>query len=232
VVYYHGGGFVLGNLDSHHSLCSEIAAALDLPVVSVDYRLAPEHPCPAAPDDCEAATRWLAGSPDALGRAVTGLIQMGDSAGGNLAIVTTRALLAEPAAVPVVVQVPIYPATDGREDHPSYQDFGEGYLLTRDSMDWFFRSYAGEAGNPRAFPIHGDHERTPPTVLVTAGLDPIRDGGRAYAAQLVLAGTEVVFLEMAGTIHGFVNVRKILPSAQADLEAILAAIRLLLARGG
>lgn len=230
VAFYHGGGFVLGNLDSHHAVCSEIAAELDLPVVAVDYRLAPEHPFPAAPDDCEAATRWLAESPEAIGRTITGLIPMGDSAGGNLAIVVTQALLERPAAVPVVLQVPIYPATDGRDDHPSYSDFGDGFLLTRDSMDWFFRCYAGEPGNPRAFPIHGSHERTPPTVLVTAGLDPIRDGGRAYAAQLALAGSELVFLEMAGMIHGFVNARKAMPSGHADLQAVLAAVRLLLAR--
>jgi acetyl esterase len=232
VVFYHGGGFVVGNIASHHSMCSEIAHALDLPVVSVDYRLAPEHPFPAAPDDCEAATRWLAESPEALGRAVTGLIPMGDSAGGNLAIVTTQALLAGPAAVPVVLQVPIYPATDGRNDHPSFRDFGEGYLLTRASMDWFSATYAAQEGDPRAFPIHGDHARTAPTVLVTASLDPLRDGGRAYAAQLVLAGTEVVYLEMRGTIHGFANFRKIMPSAQGDVEAMFAAIRLLLGRGG
>jgi len=112
VTFYHGGGFTIGDLDTHHALCTEIAHAMDLPVVAVDYRLAPEHKFPAAPDDCEAATRWVAGSPAALGREVTGLIPMGDSAGGNLTIVVAQALTDRPAAVPVVLQVPIYPLSD------------------------------------------------------------------------------------------------------------------------
>ena len=121
VMFFHGGGFTIGDLETHHALCTEIAAELDLPVVAVDYRLAPEHPFPAAPDDCEAAARWVAGSPAELGRTVTGLIPMGDSAGGNLAIVITQALMAAPAAAPVVLQVPIYPLSDEKPDHVSMQ---------------------------------------------------------------------------------------------------------------
>ena len=230
VVYFHGGGFAVGDLDSHHSLCTELAAELDLPVIAVDYRLAPEHPFPAAPDDCEAAARWVAASPDALGRTVTGLITAGDSAGGNMTIVVTQQLTAEPAAAPVLLQAPIYPAPDGRFDHPSCREFGEGYLLTRESMEWFSRSYAAKDGDPRAYPILGEHRGTPPTVVVTAGLDPLRDGGRDYAAQLARAGSDVVYLEIRGTIHGFVNFRKAVPSAQADLLSVLAAVRLLLGR--
>jgi acetyl esterase len=230
VVFFHGGGFVIGDLDSHHSLCTEIAAELDLPVIAVDYRLAPEHPFPAAPDDCEAATRWIAANSAALGREITGLIPMGDSAGGNLTIVVTQALVESPAAVPVIMQVPIYPLSDDKPDHQSFLDFAEGFLLTSDSMNWFANAYQAVTGHKRAYPIYGEHSTTPPTVLVTAGLDPIRDSGRVYGAELIRSGAEVVFLEMKGTIHGFTQVRKAIPSAQADMQSIFKAVRLLLER--
>ena len=229
VLFCHGGGMVIGDLESHHALCTEIAAELDLPVIAVHYRLAPEHPFPAAPDDCEAAARWVAASPVELAREVTGLIPMGDSAGGNLAIVITQALMAAPAAVPVVLQVPLYPWTDDRPDDPSMRDLGEGHFLTRAAMEWFAADYAAPPGSPRAAPLHGNHAAMPPTVLVTAGLDPIRDGGRAYGAALILAGSDVVFIEAAGLIHGFATLRKALPSAAGDLARTFAAMRLLLA---
>lgn len=230
VMFFHGGGFVIGDLDSHHSLCTEIAAELDLPVIAVHYRLAPEHPFPAAPDDCEAATRWVASSPEALGRQITGVIPMGDSAGGNLTIVITQALAANPAAVPVVLQVPIYPLSDDKPDHASFQQFADGFVLTADTMAWFSAAYAAEPGHPRAYPIYGNHADTPPTVLVTASLDPIRDSGRVYGAELIRAGAEVVFLEMKGTTHAFAQLRKAFPSAQGDMSRIFAAVRLLLSR--
>jgi acetyl esterase len=229
IMFYHGGGFTIGDLDTHHALCTEIAAEMDLPVIAVHYRLAPEHPFPAAPDDCEAATRWVAGSPDALGLEVTGLIPIGDSAGGNLAIVTAQALKREPAAAPVIMQVPIYPATS-EDGGASMDHFAEGFLLTRSTMDWFMDSYAGEPGHHRAYPILGDLAGTPPTVLVTAGLDPLRDQGRAYGAALIEAGVEVAYLEMRGSIHGFTTIRKAVPSAHADLLSIFAAMRLMLTR--
>lgn len=231
IMFYHGGGFVIGDLDSHHALCTEIAAEMDLPVVAVHYRLAPENPFPAAPDDCEAATRWVASSPEKLGRKVTGLIPIGDSAGGNLTIVTAQALHDKPAAVPVILQVPIYPAAD-ESDHGSMQDFAEGFLLTRKVMQWFMESYAPAAGDKRAYPIHGEHSVAPPTVLVTASLDPLRDQGRRYGAHLIQAGVDVVFLEMKGSIHGFTNIRKAVPSAQEDTHAIFAAMKLMLSRIG
>ncbi|MFN3456129.1 MAG: alpha/beta hydrolase [Novosphingobium sp.] len=230
VMFFHGGGFVIGDLDSHHSLCTEIAAELDMPVIAVDYRLAPEHPFPAAPDDCEAASRWVAANSAALGREITGLIPMGDSAGGNLTIVVTQALVESPAAVPVIMQVPIYPLSDDKPDHQSFLDFAEGYLLTADTMQWFANAYQAVTGHKRAYPIYGEHSTTPPTVLVTAGLDPIRDSGRVYGAELIRSGAEVVFLEMKGTIHGFTQVRKAIPSAQADMQSIFKAVRLLLER--
>ncbi len=230
VIFIHGGGFVIGDLEVYDSLCTEIAHQLDLPVVSVDYRLAPEHPFPAAPDDCEAAARWVATSPAELGREITGLVITGDSAGGNLTIVTTNQLVNEPAKVPVIVQAPIYPVASDTTHHRSLRDFAEGFLLTRAAMAWFTDQYGGDAGDPRHTPMVGDCSNTPPTVVCTAGLDPLRDSGREYAAHLIQQGTEVVYLEFPGIIHGFTTLRKAIPSGQKDLDAFLDAIKLMVER--
>lgn len=229
VMFYHGGGFTIGSVDTHHAFCTEVAAALDLPVVSVEYRLAPEAPFPAAPDDCEAATRWVAGSPDALGREVTGVVTMGDSAGGNLAIVIANALVDAPADVPVVLQAPIYPIADDIAQHDSYKVFGDGYLLTRDSMRFFDDCYAPAEGDIRNHPILREAvPGTPPAVICTAGLDPLRDSGRNYAAHLIRAGIDTTYLEFPGVIHGFVTLRKLIASGQRDVETFLAACRSML----
>jgi len=225
MVFYHGGGYVIGDVESHASICAEIARVLDLPVISVDYRLAPEAPWPAAPDDCEAAARWVAGSPAELGRTVTSLVLCGDSAGGNLTIVTAMALRDTPARVPVIAQLPFYPATDATVEYPSYVDFADGYLLTRESMDWFNESYAPDISHVRASPLLGNLAGMPPAVVVTASLDPIRDQGRAYAAALARAGVPVIFREAAGNIHGFINLRKAIPSSIGDIAAALAALK-------
>jgi acetyl esterase len=225
VVYYHGGGFVIGTIDTHASFCAEMARTLDLPVVSVDYRLAPEAPWPAAPDDCEAATRWLASAPGPLGRAVTGLVLAGDSAGGNLAIVTAMALRDMPSAAPVIAHCPIYPATDASKPYPSYEEFADGFMLTKDSMDWFMAAYQEDPLHLRASPLVGNLAGMPPAVVLTAGLDPIRDQGRAYAAALALAGVPTVFREAKGMIHGFVNLRQAIPSARGDVAGLLAALK-------
>ena len=225
MVFYHGGGYVIGNVATHASICAEIARTLDIPVISVDYRLAPETPWPAAPDDCEAAARWVAESPDALGRQVTALVLCGDSAGGNLTIVTAMALRDAPAKVPVIAQLPFYPATDSSIEYPSYVEFAEGFLLTRDTMNWFEGCYAPEPGHVRASPLLGDMAGMPPAVVVTASLDPIRDQGRAYAAALAKAGVPVIFREAVGNVHGFINLRKAIPSSVADTAAALAALK-------
>jgi acetyl esterase len=224
VLFIHGGGFVIGDLDIYHALCTEFADRLDLPVVSVDYRLAPEHPFPAAPDDCEAAARWVASSPKELGREVTGLVISGDSAGGNLTIVTTNQLSSEPADVPVIVQAPIYPVADDVSRHESMSLFAEGYLLTGAAMAWFTQQYRGDPDDPRHTPMIGDCSKTPPTVLCTAGLDPLRDSGRNYAAHLIQQGTNVTYFEFPGIVHGFTTLRKAIPSGQDDLDAFLDAI--------
>jgi acetyl esterase len=229
VLFFHGGGFVIGNLDTHASFCAEVSRTLDMPVLAVDYRLAPESPWPAAPDDCEAAARWAASSPAGLGREITGLVTCGDSAGGNLAIVVAMALRDTPAAVPVIAQLPFYPATDTTQDYPSYTEFAEGYLLTRDSMEWFNAAYQAEAEHVRTSPLKGDLAGMPPAVVVTASLDPIRDQGRAYAAALARVGVAVVYREAVGNIHGFITLRKAIPSSVGDVAGALAAAKALIA---
>jgi acetyl esterase len=226
VMFYHGGGFVIGDLDTHHALCSEIAALIDLPLVAVHYALAPEAPFPAAILDCEAATRWVAGSPAALGRQATGIIAIGDSAGGNATVVVGQLLAANPAAVPVVLQVPIFPLVAGSA---SMAAFSDGFLLTGDTMAFFDAAYGADRADPRGFPILGDHSNAPPTIVVTASLDPIRDSGRAYAKALVDAGRDCVFIEMRGVTHSFTNLRGAVPSTQKDLERIIAAMQFMLA---
>lgn len=231
ILFFHGGGFVIGDLDTHNALCTELSHGLDLPVLAVDYRLAPEHPFPAAPDDCEAAARWLADSPAELGRTATGLVTIGGSAGGNLAAVTARALCDAPAATPMLLQVLLYPATDESQDG-SMERFAEGHLLTRAAMDWFYSLYLPESGNPRAFPLLASATGMCPTIVATPGLDPLQDQGRRIAAKLVDAGVDTLFLHFPGLTHDFSTTRKALPSAQKDVETILAAMRMMLAKGG
>jgi acetyl esterase len=221
LVFIHGGGWVIGDLETHEPFCIEVAIALDLPVVAVDYRLAPEHPFPAAFDDSLAAVRWIAAAPGELQRTPTSLFLAGDSAGGNLAAAVSAALREEPAAVPVAGQWLLYPAADPTTRYPSYDQYCEGHLLTRDSMDWFEESYAGPRGDRRYSPLLAGAEGLPPTFVVTAALDPIRDQGRAYAARCAEAGVETVYWEAPGTIHGFLNLRKALPSANDDLAHCL-----------
>ena len=229
IAFYHGGGFVIGNVETHASFCAEVSRVMDLPVISVDYRLAPEAPWPAAPDDCEAATRWIATSPTALGRTVTSLIVCGDSAGGNLAIVTAMALRDAPAQVPVIAQLPFYPATDVSREYPSFNEFADGYLLTRPGMVWFNAAYNADPAHVRSSPLNGDLSGLPPAVVVTASLDPIRDQGRAYAAALAQAGVPVVFREAKGNIHGFITLRQAIPSSVGDVAGALAALKAVVA---
>jgi len=225
LVYFHGGGWVVGDLDVYASICTELARVLDLPVISVDYRLAPEHRWPAAPDDCEAAARWVAESPKALDRKVTSLVLAGDSAGGALAIVASLDLRDKPGRVPVITQFLIYPATDMGGDYASTATFGEGYLLTKAAMDWFGDCYAADLDHMRASPLHADLSDMPPALILTASLDPIRDQGRAFAGALSAAGVPVIFREAVGTIHGFITLRKIIPSGVGDVAGALAVLK-------
>ena len=227
-LFLHGGGFVFGDLDSHESFCAEMARQLDMPVLAVDYRLAPENPWPAGPEDAIAAAYWAAESPAALGREVTGLVTCGDSAGGNLAIIATLALRDTPARVPVIALWAIYPASDPDKNYPSYEDFGEGYLLTKPGMDWFEECYAADEKDWRYKPLVKSQAGMPPTLILTASLDPIRDQGRAYAAACIEAGVPTIFREATGNIHGFISLRKAIPSSVADINGCVEALKLML----
>ena len=228
-LFLHGGGFVFGDLDTHAPFCAEMARELDLPVLAVDYRLAPEDPWPAGVEDAIAAARWAAESPAELGREVTGLVVAGDSAGGNFTIIVSLALRDEPARVPVIAQWPIYPAADPDRGYPSRTDFGEGYLLTQLSMDWFEQCYAADVTDWRYAPMLKSQAGMPPTLVVTASLDPIRDQGRAYAAACIQAGVPTMFCEAEGNIHGFINLRRAIPSSADDIRSCVAALKLILA---
>lgn len=219
IVYYHGGGFVVGDLETHAALCARIAAATGLPVISVDYRLAPENPWPAAPDDAEAAARAIADEPD-----TTGLILAGDSAGGTLAIVTALALRDRPAAVPVLAQWPIYPAVSPGTRFQSFDDYGEDHFLTRDDLAWFFGHYAANIRHWRATPIRLDQSGLPPTLVYVAQCDPLADQGRAYAEQCARAGVAVRLVEGEGAIHGILALRKAMPSGEEDLNRCLSQL--------
>lgn len=227
LVYFHGGGWVIGDLETHDALCAEIARTLAMTVVSIDYRLAPEHPFPAATEDCIAATQWLASSPPEIGHAVTGLVPAGDSAGGNLAAVITQQIGAD-LPVPILAQWLIYPGVDMTWNRGSMTEFAEGYLLTAEGMRWFTRHYAPEMMHPYASPLHVDSLAGLPAAMVfTCGLDPLRDQGRAYAAKLVEHGVRTIFREAAGQIHGCMTLRQAIPSAQVDLLGCLADLRML-----
>ena len=222
VVFYHGGGFVVGGIDTHAALAAEISRGLDLPVVSVEYRLAPEHPWPAAPEDGEAAARWIAENGAAFGRSFTGIVLCGDSAGGNLTAVTAMALRNRPAALPVLLQFAIYPLTDNTVEFESFRLFSDGFGLDSADMAYFNKAYAIDPAHWQASPGIHDLTGVAPALVVTAGLDPLRDDGRLYAERLEAAGVPVRYREFEGTIHGFATYRLHIPSARDDLAEALA----------
>jgi acetyl esterase len=227
LLYYHGGGWVIGDLETHDSLCAEIAHLLGTTVIAVDYRLAPETRFPGATEDCLAASRWAATSPEVLGHRATGLILAGDSAGGNLAAAVARETARE---LPLIAQWLIYPGVDMGWQGGSLAEFSEGYLLTAEGMAWFMMHYAPDNDHPWASPLRAtEWDGLPPALVFTCGLDPLRDQGRAYAARLVETGHRVIYREAAGQIHGCMTMRGGIPSAQADLEAQIADLKALIA---
>ena len=227
VVYYHGGGWTIGDLDTHDAVCRRLANRCGATVVSVDYRLAPEHPFPAAADDAWAALRWAAEHRDALGAAGRPLAVAGDSAGGNLAaVVANRAAAA--GDPPVALQVLVYPVTDCTLSQPSMDENAEGYLLTRDTMAWFVDNYVGSADpkDPDASPLYCEPaDGLAPAVVITAEFDPLRDEGEAYAARLRDAGVPVELTRYDGMIHGFFALGGVTPRAADATDAVAAAVR-------
>ena len=226
LVYFHGGGWTIGDLDTHDVLCRSIALGARCAVFSVDYRLAPEHPFPAAVDDCWAATRYVAEHARELD--VHGIALGGDSAGGNLA--ATVALLARDQNGPALAfQLLIYPATDQRCATASHERNAQGYLLTRDAIQYFRRAYLPQERDWldwRASPLLAkSHANLPPAFVITAGFDPLLDEGRAYADKLRAAGVEVAYREYADMVHGFVLFGGVLDTANAAVADCCSALR-------
>jgi acetyl esterase len=227
LVYCHGGGWVIGDLDTHDTLCRELANRSGVAVVAVDYRLAPEHRFPAAYDDAYAATAWVAAHADSLGVDAMRIAVGGDSAGGNLAAAV--ALGARDAGGPAIAfQLLIYPATDMRRSHPSHVANGDGYLLTKDTIRWFHDHYIDHARHDtdwRASPLlAADHARLPPALVVTAGYDPLRDEGLDYARVLADAGNAVSYVCFERQIHGFITMGKVLGEANTAVALCAAEL--------
>jgi len=207
LVYLHGGGYVIGDLESHDQPCRLLCRQAGVHVLAVDYRLAPEHPFPAAADDATAVLRWALAHAEDLGADPGRVAVGGDSAGGNLAAVACQDLRDAGGRQPAL-QLLIYPGTDFRGGHPSVDLFGDGFYLTRSQMDWFGAQYAGagaDLSDPRLSPLLGDLRSLPPAIVVTAAMDPLRDEGEAYAEALREAGTPVMLRRFPGLIHAFVN---------------------------
>jgi acetyl esterase len=221
LVYYHGGGWVIGDLDTHDALCRQLANGARCAVYSVDYRMGPEHPFPAAVEDCLAATAFVAERHE---RVAVG----GDSAGGNLAAVV--ALLARDAGGPAIAfQLLIYPATDQRMQHPSILRNGEGYLLTKMAMDYFQAQYLpGQQDRVdwRASPLLAKSlAGLPPAYVITAGYDPLVDEGRAYAERMASEGTEVAYREYPDMVHGFILFGGVLDTANVAVAECCEMLR-------
>jgi acetyl esterase len=227
LVYYHGGGWTIGDLDTHDVLCRELGNGSRACVISVDYRLAPEHRFPAAVDDCVAATYWVARNAAELRVDARRLAIGGDSAGGNLAAVV--AIIARDAGdLPIAYQLLIYPATDMRAEMASHTHNGQGYLLTADTIAYYRGHYIERKDawlDWRASPLlHADLRRLPPALVLTAGFDPLRDEGAAYAGKLSAAGNRVSHVCFERQIHGFIMMGKVIDEANTAVALCAAEL--------
>ncbi len=222
LVYFHGGGFVFGNLDTHDAVCRALAKESGAVVISVDYRLAPEHKFPAAVEDSLAATLWVVANAERLGIDANRIAVGGDSAGGNLA--TVIAMRCRDAGGPALAaQVLLYPVTDVSSfDTGSHRDFAEGYFLTRGAMEWFTGHYLAsddQKGHPHVSPLRAPNlSGLPPALVITAEFDPLRDEGEAYAQRLQQAGVPVTVTRYPGMIHGFVSMLGVLAGGRQAIK--------------
>jgi len=227
-MHFHGGGWVIGDLDTVDALSREICRLAHCVVVAVDYRLAPEHRFPAAADDCYTATQWVSSNAAALdvdaGRIAVG----GDSAGGNLAAVVSL-MARDRNGPPIVFQVLVVPVLDADFDTASYRENADGYLLTRATMEWFWDHYCpgrADRAHPYASPIRApDLSGLPPALVMTAEFDPLRDEGKAYARALEVAGVPSEYVEFEGFIHVFYPMFHVLPVGRAGVDKVAAALR-------
>ena len=228
LVYFHGGGWTIGDLDTHDVLCRQLCAAAGVVVVAVDYRLGPEHRFPAAVDDCVAATRWVRREAAALGIDGTRVAVGGDSAGGNLAAVVALSLR-DAGDDALAYQLLIYPATDQRATSASHTTNGEGYLLTSDSIAYYRSHYIADSAlwaDWRVSPLlAADLTRLPPALVLTAGYDPLRDEGLQYADALSSAGNRVQYVCFERQVHGFITMGRVLDEANTAVALCANALQ-------
>jgi acetyl esterase len=227
LIYFHGGGWVIGDLDTHHGFCHALAKNSGCLVVSVDYRLAPEHPYPAAVEDAYAATEWVAENPTVIQADPERFAVGGDSAGGHLA--TVASMMARDRKGPRIdLQILIYPITDCNFNTPSYLENKEGYMLTRDLMKWFwdhFLNDRSQSNEPYASPLRAENlSNLPPALIITAGYDPLRDEGQAYGKRLQDAGVDVRLSHYPGMIHAFIRMTARLNMANQALNEIAGTL--------
>ncbi|MFT7723958.1 MAG: alpha/beta hydrolase [Roseateles sp.] len=226
LLYLHGGGFTIGDLETHDSLCRQLSLRSGAAVLSLDYRLAPEHRFPAAVDDAWAGLAWLHEQADALGLDGSRLAVGGDSAGGTLA--AGAAFFARERGLPLALQLLITPGTDSHMSHDSHRRFAEGFLLDAKGIEWFFAHYIDPAqrGDWRFAPLHADdHGGLAPAAVLLAEADPLVDEGLAYADTLRAAGVPVQLELTRGVTHDFIKMGRALPEARAALDFCAAAIR-------
>lgn len=228
ILYYHGGGWVAGGIDTHDNVTRYLASVSSCVVVSVDYRLAPEHPFPAAVEDAYAALQWVRANAEAIGADPQKISVAGDSAGANLAAVVS--LLSRDKKGPeILCQALIYPVTDlSSMSTPSYEQFAERFFLTREGMEWFRSLYVPNKedwDDPYVSPLLSkDHRNLPAAVVITAQFDPLRDEGEAYAEKLRQAGVPVKLFRYEGMIHGFVSFPELFGQARDALDRIAAEV--------
>jgi acetyl esterase len=228
VMYFHGGGWVIGGIESSDGLCRSLANASRCIVVSVDYRLAPEHPFPAAVDDAFAATLWAAENASSLGGDPLRIAVCGDSAGGNLAAVVAQ-IARDRGNLTIQFQLLIYPVTDAACDTPSYSENAEGYFLTKNGMQWFWNHYIPkkvDREQPGASPLRaGNFAGLPDALVITAEFDPLRDEGERYAELMRAAGTSVQLTRYDGMIHGFFTMSGMIDQGKTAMRQSAAALR-------
>lgn len=234
ILYFHGGGWVMGSLEGYDLVCRYICARTGCAVVAVDYRLAPEHKFPAAIDDAVASFRWLAENAADLGTDPARIVLAGDSAGGNIAAVAAQLLRDEPR--PPCLQWLMFPATNLAFDSPSYGSCGEGFFVTRAAMEWFRGHYLNnpsEIDDPRASPLQAsDLTGVAPALIFTNGIDPLRDEGKAYADRLAAAGVKTFHREFESLIHGFIGMRGAIQAAARAMDDMVTGLRHELAQLG
>jgi acetyl esterase len=232
LVFYHGGGWVLGSMNTHDDVCRKLALAMGHAVLSVDYRLAPEFAFPEPLNDCIVALRWAHANAAQLGIDATRIAVGGDSAGGNLA-----AVVANLQPVPLKFQMLIYPVTDATRSSQSYKDNGEGYRLTAAGMKWFCDHYVsgsiGTPTDPRVSPLFADATTlasAPPAIVITAEYDPLRDEGEQYAHRLIEAGVACSLTRYYGQVHGFFSMSQYVDDGASAITQAATATRLALER--